>query len=352
MKKYESNPFTLSFGSSPYEYIPRINEVQNIVTNLFSSTPSTHCYIITGVRGSGKTVTLTTVANKISEDDKWIVVELNPEDDMREALAAKLYTTGKIKRFFTEKDFSFSFQGFSFSITGKNPILNIDDLLDKMFAHLNKMGEKVLVVVDEMSNNTYARQFSLSFQILIRKNYPLFLVATGLYENISSLENEKNMTFLIRAQKIYMSPLNLLAISKSYSQLLSMDEKEARKAAKETKGYAFAFQLLGYLLYENNKTKLDEKLLTTFDVYMEEYVYSKIWALLSEVEKKIAIAFDSNKDVNTSLILEKTGYTKEYLSKYRDRLIKKGIIYSRERGKMCFALPRFKEFIDSTLLFE
>ena len=45
-----------------------------------------------------------------------------------------------------------------------------------------------------------------------------------------------------------MSPLNLLAISKSYSQLLSMDEKEARKATKETKGYAFAFQLLGYLL--------------------------------------------------------------------------------------------------------
>ena len=78
------------------------------------------------------------------------------------------------------------------------------------------------------------------------------------------------MTFLIRAQKIYMSPLNLLAISKSYNQLLSMDEKEARKAAKETKGYAFAFQLLGYLLYENNKTKLGEKLLTTFDVYMEE----------------------------------------------------------------------------------
>ncbi len=37
---------------------------------------------------------------------------------------------------------------------------------------------------------------------------------------------------------------------------------------------------------------------------------------------------------------------KEYFSRYRERLIKKGILYSPAHGKLIFALPRFKEFIE------
>ncbi|MGN8774582.1 hypothetical protein [Candidatus Weimeria sp. HCP3S3_B5] len=31
---------------------------------------------------------------------------------------------------------------------------------------------------------------------------------------------------------------------------------------------------------------------------------------------------------------------------YRARLIKRGLAYSPERGKLCFQLPRFAEFVE------
>ena len=353
MKKYErkSNPFTLSFGNKPFEYVSRKNDQEELIKRIESEPPLSHCFIITGVRGSGKTVMLTSVSKCFAEKDDWIVIGLNPEDDMREALAAKLYTSSGIKHLFLEKDFSFSFHGLTFSITGKNPVLNIDDLLDKMMKAIAKCGKKVLITIDEATNNKYMKQFALSFQMLIREEYPLYVLATGLFENISAIENESNMTFLIRAPKTYLTPLNLGAIANSYESTLGLEHSESIECAKLTKGYAFAFQLLGYLMFEQSKKSVDAKLLSSYDQYLEEFAYSKIWSTLSQMEKKIVSLFESNSSVAVSSILEKGNMNKEYFSRYRDRLIKKGIVTSPERGRLSFSLPRFKEFIENVLTY-
>ena len=355
MKEYESveksNPFTLSFGNKPFEYVSRENDKRDLIEKLKSPTPMSHCFIITGVRGSGKTVMLNTISKQFKEDEDWIVIGLNPEDDMREALAAKLYSSARIKHLFLEKDFSFSFQGLTFSLSGKNPVLNVEDLLDKMMKAVSKKGKKVLLCIDEASNNAYMRKFALTFQMLIGEDYPLFILATGLFENISSLENEKNMTFLIRAPKTYLTPLNLSSIASSYQTKLGLEKEVAISAAKLTKGYAFAFQLLGYLMFEQKKKKVDEELLASFDESLDEYAYSKIWSALSEVEKKIVVSIDSNSPVMVSLILERTKMSKGYFCRYRDRLIKKGVLMCHERGKLSFALPRFKEFVQNKLAY-
>ena len=51
-----SNPFTLSFGKKPAQFISRITQTNEIVENFMQETPSTQIYMLTGVRGSGKTV--------------------------------------------------------------------------------------------------------------------------------------------------------------------------------------------------------------------------------------------------------------------------------------------------------
>ena len=49
-------------------------------------------YMITGVRGSGKTVMMTNIASEIRKrSDEWIIVELNPNRDLLQSLAAKIY---------------------------------------------------------------------------------------------------------------------------------------------------------------------------------------------------------------------------------------------------------------------
>ena len=345
----KNNPFTLSFGNAPKEYIARIEEKEKLERNIKAQPPLAHAFVITGIRGAGKTVMLTSISDSFKKDKDWIVIELNPSDDMREALAAKLYSACHLKKLFLEKNFNFSFKGISFSISGKNPVLNIDDLLDKMFEELHKQNKKVLVLVDEVTNNDYMKQFALSFQILIRQNYEVFLLVTSLFENISSIENEKNLTFLIRAPKTSLASLNLTAIANSYEENLEITREKALEFAKETKGYAFAFQLLGYLAFENNSKMLDKKLLNQFDQYLESYAYNKIWTGLSPVEQNILKEFRTNGNVRVGDILVKAKMTKEYFSKYRARLLDKGIVVSTARGQLTFALPRFKEFIDTRI---
>ena len=67
-----SNPFTLSFGKKPAQFISRITQTNEIVENFRADVPSNQIYMLTGVRGSGKTVMMTTVSNIIAEDNNWI----------------------------------------------------------------------------------------------------------------------------------------------------------------------------------------------------------------------------------------------------------------------------------------
>ena len=57
-----NNPFTLSFGKKPLQYISRISQTNQILETFRSDVPSTQIFMITGVRGSGKTVMMTSIA--------------------------------------------------------------------------------------------------------------------------------------------------------------------------------------------------------------------------------------------------------------------------------------------------
>lgn len=195
-KLSKQNPFTLSFGSKPYICIERNAEKNEIIQKITAENPISRSFVITGVRGSGKMVMLTSIIKYFEDKDDWLVIDLNAKDDLREGLAAKVYRLAHVKHLFLEKNFSFSFQGISFSLKGKNPILNIDNLLEKMMQEVQKQGKKVLITIDEATNSKTMKQFSLSFQMLIRRNYPLFLVVTSLYENIFALENGKNISLV------------------------------------------------------------------------------------------------------------------------------------------------------------
>ena len=73
--------------------------------------------------------------------------------------------------------------------------------------------KRQLFIIDEIINNQYVKLFVSNFQIYITKNYPVYLVMAGLYDNISNLQNEKSLTFLYRAPKIFLEPLSIPAVS-------------------------------------------------------------------------------------------------------------------------------------------
>ena len=51
------NPFTLAFGKEPINYIDRESQNNEIIESFEAEHPTHQVFMVTGVRGTGKTVT-------------------------------------------------------------------------------------------------------------------------------------------------------------------------------------------------------------------------------------------------------------------------------------------------------
>ena len=228
------NPYTLMFGREPAQLISRAAQMSIVTDSFLAESPSQQIYILTGVRGSGKTVMVTEISRSIAQNSDWIVVELNPERDMLTALAAKISSNHSLAEIFKASSINLSFFGFGLEVHGVAPITDIEVALSRMLSSLRKHGKRVLVTVDEAANTQNMRTFASAYQIFVRQDLPLYLVMTGLYENIHSLQNAKRLTFLYRAPKIGLRPLNIGTIAENYRKNLSVGQGKALQMAKLT----------------------------------------------------------------------------------------------------------------------
>lgn len=337
------NPFSLTFGKEPLSLIARNMQTYEIVQSFKASNPAYHVCMLTGVRGSGKTVSLTTISNEFKQDDQWIVIELNQERNLLEFLTSELCDKERLSNALKNTKFNLSLFGFGIEFSQNSPVTDTVTVLDKLLDKLTKANKKILVTIDEVSSNKNIKEFAAQFQIFMRKNYNVFLLMTGLYENIYELQNQDTLTFLYRAPKIEMSPLNIGMIMHKYQEIFSLDDEPALKMAKLTCGYPFAFQLLGYLCFKQQTTY--DKVLNEFDAYLEDFVYDKIWSELSELDRNVLIAMAAISQTKVEDIRKQLNISSSNFSIYRKRLLKKGIVQATKYGHLGFVLPRFKEFV-------
>lgn len=301
--------------------------------------------MISGVRGSGKTVFMTQVSRKF-EEMGWIVIPINPERNLLNGFAAKLYDEKYFRKEFLKAKLDLSILGIGVSIEGATPVSDVEVAIERMLEVVKKRGKRLLITIDEVTSNKYIRESASSFQILTRKDLPVFLLMTGLSNNIDKLRNEDTLTFLYRAFRIKMDPLNIALISERYSKIFNISKNESDELALLTKGYPYAFQVLGYIMTEEHTTEINS-IIGKYDAYLSEYSYDKIWIDISPACKKVAIAMAEigtdevkNKDIRDHLQVNSSKF-----AGYRDSLLKSGIVKSDNYGYLSFILPRFKEFV-------
>ena len=213
-----------------------------------------------------------------------------------------------------------------------------------MLLEVQKKKKKIFIGVDEVSKTPEMVKFAAEFGKWLSANYPVYLVCTGLYENIMELSNVKNLTFFRRATTIQTEPLNAIKMAETYRLRLNIDIAEAREMAKITKGYAYAFQEMGVLYFKKKKSETLKDLLPEFKSALFAYSYEKIWEELTEEDRFLAKLLIEKKEYKREEVLKLMGSKSGNYSMYRDRLLKRGVISARQ-AFISLALPYFADYI-------
>lgn len=341
------NPFNPTFGDIP-ELFLQAETSPHEIASLIEQSKFARSFFITGVRGSGKTVYMTKVASLLSTEQNFVHIDLLNNENIIENFSSKLYyaSNSKFDQILPTIE-SLSVAGLSFKFSDNqsdNPELLIEELLNV----LKSQSKKVLITIDEVDDSKAIQRFAQLFAALKRKQLPVFCLMTGLPELVLNVQNNKKLTFLLRSEKIFMSPLDNLAMVQTYQKVFACSVKLASQMAKLTAGYSYAFQLLGYLCFENNP-QLEETNFATvkelFQLTLFENAYQKIFEGLSDLDRQYLIAIQGQRKLEeVCRIMNKD---KVFVSQYRRRALERRLIRPTGHGTVDYTLPLFSEYINA-----
>lgn len=122
------------------------------------------------MRGVGKTSLLADITSNLVKKDNWIIVYLAMTNDLLETLIQIIYREAgsKIK--------------------------------------------KALNTIDEVKETPEIVNLASIYQIMVLKEYPINIMMTGLPKNVSELQNNDVLTFLLRSGRIPLGPLDAFDI--------------------------------------------------------------------------------------------------------------------------------------------
>lgn len=341
------NPYSLVFGKMPSNFIERDNEIGEIIATFSEKEPSIRAYILTGIRGCGKTVALSKIEKEFRAKKDYIVLSLNSDLNLLDSTAEELNQIANRLNILKNVDFGISLFGANIekksSETNESSNLRIDKLLNSF----TQKGKRVLFCIDEISNTQNIKSFCQAFNTWLRKDYDVIIVMTGLKKNILSLQGDDRISFLKRAEKVELTSLSIRSIKANYEKELNLPEDIAVQMAQFTKGYPYAFQVLGYLCFKHQKSYMD--IVDLFDEKLANNVYDIVWSDLTERERTVLKAIINSPSLTTKDILSSSNIDSNTYNEYRNILITKGLIKTIEYGRIDLVMPRFEEIAKEQL---
>ncbi len=358
-----NNPFNPSFGKVPPIYIDRINQIKELVSELKNPNSPYQTTLIYGQRGSGKTTFMSALCQEIEKQKDFIILNIPSSGNILQSYVQGIYnkTSKAIQKTLDSLDgISLSVLGVQFEYNKKdNSQVNYQILLEKILKKLLEKKITVLAVIDEVKASSSLKDFISVYQILLQQNLSVCLLLAGLPQNISDIQNDNQLTFLLRAPRITLEPLDDSIVRYNYKKAFEkggkvLSEKILDKMTRLCGGYAYAFQLLGWLVWKNTTNAISEK---EVDSVLDEYkmllfrnAYIKISESFSQMDKVFVVCM-AKKQGATSMkkLVEETGKSNAYLSNYRARLLDSQVIKKTSYGYVAFVLPYFRDFVNERL---
>jgi AAA ATPase domain len=386
------NPYAPGAGQRPPELAGRDREIGQfeVVLERIARGRPERSLVLTGLRGVGKTVLLNTFRS-MALQRLWGTgkIEARPDQSIRRPVAAALHmAVRELAPRHRAPDRVEYFLGVLKAFALRDPkapkgssvtvMLGIDvpaqrgradsgDLevdLTELFAEAASvaadLGVGIALFVDEMQDVPAADVSALcaACHELSQTGGPLIVVGAGLPHLPSVLSASKSYSErLFRYTRIdrldrEAADLALLAPAQREDVTFTADALDALYAAAD--GYPYFVQAYGKVTWDvaaSSPVTVADVSVAAPQAEGELAVgffgsrYER--ATPAEREYMRAMAATGDEPVPTSVVADELGRKPSSLSPARDALIKKGLIYSSERGLIAFTVPHFGKFLRS-----
>lgn len=354
------NPFTPTFGCVPFELAGRDRVMQEILEGLDNAPGDPNrASIFVGARGTGKTVLLASIAEE-AEAAGWVSVNVTARESMLEEILVQAKNKAahllepEVDSRITElrvKDF-----GFSRQISERQTTWRAE--ATKLVEALNEASTGLLITVDEASIKVDDLKMLVdAFQHFVRERRDVALMIAGLPHNISMLLDDDAISFLRRGFRHSMEAISQNDVAYAMRETIegagrTIDDHALMMAAEATQGYAFLIQLIGYHMWRqaSNADAITEKAVKSAIAFakrdMESSVLEPTVRDLSDREREfLAAMLEDEHESALGDVASRMGVDGNNASQIRKRLIERGVIGTRGRGKVGFDMPMLREYM-------
>ncbi len=354
------NPFAPTFGASPPVLAGRdaiLADIDDALETGPSHPEFTTLFI--GVRGSGKTAMLNAVED-LAREKGWRTISV---DATTPGLVERI--TVAVQQLIDEDAThraSTHVAGVKIMGSGldldRDPALppprrDLRQLLGDLAEQLATTETGLLITIDELhsAGATEIREFGAIVQhVTRREGRAVAFAGAALPEIEDTLLKGSEATFLQRCARVQVDVIDPRAVALAIEQpILERGGHIARRAldaaVAATSGYAFMVQLVGFYSW---KAALDPAATITDDEVatgiaeaerrIGRLVLGPMWRSLSDVDRTVLLAMAVD-DGPTRIgeLAARLSVKPNYLSVYRSRLLRSGMITSPRRGQLDFA---------------
>lgn len=365
----EPNPFTPTFGVTPPVLVGRqsiIREADEAIADGLGA-PG-RAMLITGARGTGKTVTLNAIEDQ-ARNHGWIVITEDARPGLLErlfsALARQIETlNGATQTRLTGLSLPGGLGGFTIDTAARYPYTpGVRELLVNLTDATAPDDGGVMITIDEIHASSLEdlRQFAGIAQHMVREGRPFAFAGAGLPASISDVLNDSVLTYLRRADRHHLGPMNKLdaadAISIPIEQRGRSIEPAALNAAVDASdGYPFFLQLVGHRMWryagdsDTITVEHASRAIPEASTRLGDLVHAPAVHALSPTDRRYLQAMAMDDGVSTSAnIASRLGMTPQNVGQYRARLIDEGMIEPAGHGRVTFTAPLLREYIREQL---
>lgn len=359
------NPFKPTAGGEPPLLIGRERVVRDFDKGLDNGVGAPgRIMLITGARGTGKTVMLTVLGDK-ARAHKWDVIEETASDGLCERLVSELCSKDSLIDKLTFAP-SITIAGASVSLgeAELSPKRMPETLRKAMSARLDALEKRdagLMISIDETQAASRADLIAIAtaIQHQIREKRNVSIVFAGLPQMISDLFDDEVITFLRRARTNVLANVPIDEVKESFAQTfedsgMSLDTSLVEKAAVATAGYPYMIQLVGYYIWDAAGAR-ESTVISKEDVNegirearvdLDNAVCVPELHGLSKNDKAYLEAMAvSDGPSGTSEVAKRMGRSAKYAATYRKRLLDAYVIRQTDRGEVDFAVPFLREYL-------